>query len=62
MIRELKTVEYSCDFGCGTKVVASSFGGDLPQGWGTVKVGPCGITNYYRDDLACPTCLAKYSK
>ena len=58
MIRELKTFEYRCDF-CGETKVSQSFRQEHPSGWGLIEVGPCGLTDYYRNDLACEKCLAE---
>lgn len=59
MIREKKTFEISCER-CGKTVTVQSVSTpDLPKGWKTVSVGPCGMTNYYRDEIRCIKCKTK---
>jgi len=59
MIVEIKVWEIRCDFCPSKHTETSAYKPSAPEGWGYVKVGPCGLTDYYRDELACPECLAK---
>lgn len=53
MQREIKQYEYFCDC-CHKKVSGLD---KLPH---TVKVGPCGLTDYFRDEDWCTSCFKKY--
>lgn len=56
MILELKTLRVTCDR-CGkTKVYSSTTVYLPPDGWKTIQIGPCGMTDYYRVGHLCPSC------
>ncbi len=61
MITELKTFEITCDC-CGTSVETRASRESrvkYPEGWEIISVGPCGLTDYYRNELRCPKCVKK---
>ena len=65
MRREIKKFEIRCDGPlCRNTVLIEGTNKEheKPAGWGSVNVGPCGLTGYYRDELFCPDCLAKHEK
>jgi hypothetical protein len=48
-----------CDL-CGfLEAIANTTTPDPPDGWVMKEVGPCGHTNYFRDELRCPACKDK---
>jgi hypothetical protein len=64
MILEMKTFAFVCDV-CrrhSDPVTACSTPSprEAPEGWEEILVGPCGATNYYRNDLFCPSCAEKH--
>lgn len=54
-VRELKQYEIVCDH-CGKARVESRDPYLVPDGWSHQSVGPCGLTDYYREELWCRTC------
>ena len=59
MIREIKIYELSCDNNCGVKLPTTDEN-YIPQGWQEATVGPCGLTNYYKQVLLCPACYQQH--
>lgn len=61
---EVKTFRLRCDR-CrrlcdGKSFTATKYGDPLPpKGWKMVSVGPCGLTNYFRNEIHCPQCVEK---
>ena len=56
MIQERKTYLITCD-SCRSSFQYSALSErDLPPGWRTVQVGPCGMTDYYRTEHRCSGC------
>jgi hypothetical protein len=39
--------------------ISSSMGRFLPTGWTAHEVGPCGMTDHYREEHLCPKCSKK---
>lgn len=52
---EVKTYKYICDK-CKKEAVVHAMYNILPIGWTTEEVGPCGLTDYYRDEDICTSC------
>jgi hypothetical protein len=55
MRTELRTWRLTCDK-CKKSVIVQAYLFERPKGWGDRSVGPCGLTNYYRDEDLCPKC------
>lgn len=58
MPSEIKKWQFRCAC-CNTTAFVEGPYAELPKGWRYVKVGPCGLTNYYRDEERCPKCVKK---
>lgn len=56
MSAELKLYEIKCGRCQTCEHILSVHKPSLPEGWTTESVGPCGLTDYYRDEPRCPTC------
>jgi ribosomal protein L37E len=59
-IIELKHFKISCDRCSWTMVTVDTISATKPEGWEYVRVGPCGMTDYYRSDLLCSTCFFEH--
>jgi hypothetical protein len=59
-VEKLRTYERRCDK-CDKRERTEATGSAplLPIGWTRRSIGPCGLTNYYRDEEWCPECSVK---
>ncbi len=58
MPSEIKKWQFKCTV-CGATAVIKGPYAEKPKGWGYAKVGPRGLTDYYRDEERCPKCIKK---
>jgi hypothetical protein len=61
VIDVVKIVFFVCDQ-CSARLrveISSSMGRFLPTGWTAHEVGPCGMTDHYREEHLCPKCSKK---
>lgn len=56
MKQEVQTIQITCDR-CRTTVIYTPLIDDKPDGWKVISVGPCGMTDYYRNEDRCPACM-----
>lgn len=56
---KVRFIKHTCDeWGCKKSLVTEDMG--LPRGWGCREVHGCGMTNYNREDILCPSCWRKH--
>lgn len=56
---KLNKFVFRCDTCNVEKIIESTMKPDLPKGWAYREVGPCGLTNYYKNVEICPKCVKK---
>lgn len=55
MKQELKVYKFTC-YMCHVSIIITGRPGEKPPGWEVTQVGPCGMTNYFKDEEVCKDC------